>query len=57
MLFILKTNLEKLSRTMEDQANEYRHKCDEFQRSLNDYTTQRAKLLDRKSTRLNSSHL
>ena len=45
MLFILKTNLEKLSRTMEDQANEYRHKCDEFQRSLNDYTTQRAKLL------------
>ena len=29
---------------MEDQMNEYRNKCDESQRSLNDFTTHRAKL-------------
>ncbi|KAM8838269.1 myosin-7-like isoform 3-T3 [Synchiropus picturatus] len=39
-----KTNLEKTCRTLEDQANEYRMKCDENQRTLNDFTTQKAKL-------------
>uniref|UniRef100_A0A7N6FI90 Myosin-7 n=1 Tax=Anabas testudineus TaxID=64144 RepID=A0A7N6FI90_ANATE len=39
-----KTTLEKTCRTLEDQMNEYRHKCDESQRSLNDFTTQKAKL-------------
>uniref|UniRef100_A0A2K5EW50 Myosin-6 n=1 Tax=Aotus nancymaae TaxID=37293 RepID=A0A2K5EW50_AOTNA len=39
-----KANLEKVSRTLEDQANEYRVKLEEAQRSLNDFTTQRAKL-------------
>uniref|UniRef100_A0A8C9H7B7 Myosin-6 n=1 Tax=Piliocolobus tephrosceles TaxID=591936 RepID=A0A8C9H7B7_9PRIM len=39
-----KANLEKISRTLEDQANEYRVKLEEAQRSLNDFTTQRAKL-------------
>lgn len=29
---------------MEDQTNEYRTKCDEYQRSLHDFTTQKAKL-------------
>lgn len=33
-----------MSRTLEDQANEYRVKLDEAQRSLSDFTTQRAKL-------------
>ena len=42
--FILKTNLEKTSRTLEDQMNEYRTKWEESQRSLNDFTTQKAKL-------------
>uniref|UniRef100_A0A3P8WXF1 Myosin-7 n=1 Tax=Cynoglossus semilaevis TaxID=244447 RepID=A0A3P8WXF1_CYNSE len=36
--------LEKTCRTLEDQMNDYRNKCDEYQRSLNDFTTQRAKL-------------
>ena len=40
----LKANLEKMSRTLEDQANEYRAKLEEAQRSLNDFSTQRAKL-------------
>ncbi|XP_059201185.1 myosin-7-like isoform X2 [Centropristis striata] len=39
-----KTILEKTSRTLEDQMNEYRHRCEENQRSLNDSTTQKAKL-------------
>ncbi|KAK6310735.1 hypothetical protein J4Q44_G00187900 [Coregonus suidteri] len=39
-----KINLEKLSRTLEDQANEYRTKYEESQRSLNDITTQKARL-------------
>ncbi|XP_018600630.2 myosin-7-like [Scleropages formosus] len=39
-----KTNLEKMSRTLEDQASEFRAKCEENQRSINDFTTQRAKL-------------
>uniref|UniRef100_A0A4W5M111 Myosin-7 n=1 Tax=Hucho hucho TaxID=62062 RepID=A0A4W5M111_9TELE len=39
-----KINLEKLSRTLEDQANEYRIKYEETQRSLNDITTQKARL-------------
>lgn len=42
--FILKITLEKVSRSLEDQMNEYRNKCDENQRSLNDITTQKAKL-------------
>ncbi|KAJ8359147.1 hypothetical protein SKAU_G00156720 [Synaphobranchus kaupii] len=40
-----KANLEKLSRTLEDQMNEYKTKADEAQRSLNDFTILRAKLL------------
>uniref|UniRef100_A0A8C9Y739 Myosin-7 n=1 Tax=Sander lucioperca TaxID=283035 RepID=A0A8C9Y739_SANLU len=39
-----KINLEKTCRTLEDQMNEYRTRCDEYQRSVNDYTTQKAKL-------------
>ncbi|KAK0146037.1 Myosin-7 [Merluccius polli] len=39
-----KITLEKSGRTMEDQMNEYRTKCEEYQRSLNDFVTQRAKL-------------
>ncbi|KAG7461238.1 hypothetical protein MATL_G00207930 [Megalops atlanticus] len=40
-----KANLEKLCRTLEDQMNEHRAKSEESQRALNDFTTQRAKLL------------
>ncbi|XP_069044103.1 myosin-7 [Lepisosteus oculatus] len=39
-----KTNLEKLCRTLEDQSSEYRNKFEECQRSLNDFSTQKAKL-------------
>uniref|UniRef100_A0AAY4AFE7 Myosin heavy chain 7 n=1 Tax=Denticeps clupeoides TaxID=299321 RepID=A0AAY4AFE7_9TELE len=39
-----KANLEKLSRTLEDQMNEYRTKYEEGQRSINDFTMQKAKL-------------
>uniref|UniRef100_A0A3Q3XB47 Myosin-7 n=1 Tax=Mola mola TaxID=94237 RepID=A0A3Q3XB47_MOLML len=39
-----KTTLEKTCRSLEDQMNEYRNKCDEYQRTLNDFTTQKAKL-------------
>ncbi|OCU01247.1 hypothetical protein XELAEV_18007037mg [Xenopus laevis] len=39
-----KANLEKLCRTLEDQANEYRTKSEETQRLANDLSTQRAKL-------------
>ncbi|XP_066578929.1 myosin-7 [Amia ocellicauda] len=39
-----KTNLEKMCRTLEDQSNEYRTKCEECQRSLNEFSTQKAKL-------------
>ncbi|XP_068455057.1 myosin-7-like [Clinocottus analis] len=39
-----KTNLEKACRTLEDQMNEYRNRYDESQRSLNDFTTNKAKL-------------
>uniref|UniRef100_A0AAY4AQ50 Myosin-7 n=1 Tax=Denticeps clupeoides TaxID=299321 RepID=A0AAY4AQ50_9TELE len=39
-----KTNLEKMCRTLEDQVNEFRNKCEEHQRSLNDFTTQKSKL-------------
>uniref|UniRef100_A0A3Q3QSL7 Myosin-7 n=1 Tax=Monopterus albus TaxID=43700 RepID=A0A3Q3QSL7_MONAL len=39
-----KTTSEKTCRTLEDQLNEYRNKCDENQRALNDLTTQRAKI-------------
>lgn len=42
--FPLKTTLEKTCRTLEDQMNEYRNKCEECQRTLNDFTTQKAKL-------------
>ncbi|KAJ7987385.1 hypothetical protein DPEC_G00325940 [Dallia pectoralis] len=40
-----KTNLEKMCRTTEDQMSEYRTKAEEGQRSINDFTMQRAKLL------------
>uniref|UniRef100_A0A8B9JCI7 Myosin-7 n=1 Tax=Astyanax mexicanus TaxID=7994 RepID=A0A8B9JCI7_ASTMX len=43
-LIFEQTNLEKMSRTLEDQMNEYRNKCEENQRSLNDFSTQKAKL-------------
>ncbi len=36
--------MEKVNRTLEDQMNEFRNKCEETQRSLNDFTTQKAKL-------------
>ncbi|KAJ8413253.1 hypothetical protein AAFF_G00092490 [Aldrovandia affinis] len=39
-----KTNLEKMCRTLEDQMSEYRTKYEEGQRSINDFTMQRAKL-------------
>ncbi|PWS22581.1 hypothetical protein DKP78_17640, partial [Enterococcus faecium] len=39
-----KANLEKMSRTLEDQMCEYRVKYEEAQRSINDFTTQKAKL-------------
>ncbi|KAJ8413255.1 hypothetical protein AAFF_G00092510 [Aldrovandia affinis] len=39
-----KTNLEKMCRTLEDQVSEYRTKADEGQRSINDFTMQKAKL-------------
>lgn len=37
-------NLEKMCRTLEDQMNEHRSKAEETQRSVNDLTSQRAKL-------------
>ena len=43
-IWILKINLEKISRTLEDQSSEYRIKYEENQRTLNDFTTQKAKL-------------
>ncbi|KAJ8374879.1 hypothetical protein SKAU_G00054590 [Synaphobranchus kaupii] len=39
-----KANLEKMCRTQEDQVNEYRAKAEEGQRSINDFTMQKAKL-------------
>uniref|UniRef100_A0A8C2VTT0 Myosin-7 n=1 Tax=Chinchilla lanigera TaxID=34839 RepID=A0A8C2VTT0_CHILA len=39
-----KANLEKMCRTLEDQMNEHRSKAEETQRSVNDLTSQRAKL-------------
>ncbi|KPP59789.1 Myosin-6-like, partial [Scleropages formosus] len=39
-----KTNLEKMCRTLEDQMTEFRTKFEEAQRSLNDFSMQRAKL-------------
>ncbi|XP_033853123.3 myosin-7-like [Acipenser ruthenus] len=39
-----KANLEKMCRTLEDQMNEYRTKAEEGQRTINDFTTQKAKL-------------
>ncbi|XP_062335310.1 myosin-7-like isoform X2 [Osmerus eperlanus] len=39
-----KTNLEKMCRTLEDQMTEYRTKSEEGQRSINDFTMQKAKL-------------
>lgn len=42
--FPLKTNLEKTCRTLEDQMNEYKNKCDEYQRTVHDFTSQKAKL-------------
>ncbi|XP_046877570.1 myosin-6 isoform X2 [Hypomesus transpacificus] len=40
-----KANMEKMCRSMEDNMNEYKCKYEETQRSLNDFSTQRAKLL------------
>ncbi|KAM9797928.1 myosin-6 [Neosynchiropus ocellatus] len=40
-----KTNVEKTCRTMEDNMNEHRNRSEEAQRTINDLTTQRAKLL------------
>ncbi|XP_046879895.1 myosin-7-like [Hypomesus transpacificus] len=39
-----KTNSEKMCRTLEDQMTEYRTKSEEGQRSINDFTMQKAKL-------------
>uniref|UniRef100_A0A4W5N4D7 Myosin heavy chain 6 n=1 Tax=Hucho hucho TaxID=62062 RepID=A0A4W5N4D7_9TELE len=39
-----KTNLEKMCRTLEDQMSEYRTKAEEGQRSINDFSMQKAKL-------------
>jgi len=36
--------MEKLNRTLEDQMNEFRNRYEETQRTLNDFTTQKAKL-------------
>ncbi|KAL2097612.1 hypothetical protein ACEWY4_006819 [Coilia grayii] len=40
----VKTNMEKLCRSLEDQVSEYRTRGEESQRSLNDFATQKAKL-------------
>uniref|UniRef100_A0AAR2M4W6 Myosin heavy chain 7 n=1 Tax=Pygocentrus nattereri TaxID=42514 RepID=A0AAR2M4W6_PYGNA len=39
-----KTNLEKMCRTLEDQMSEYRTKYEEGQRTINDFSMQKAKL-------------
>uniref|UniRef100_A0A673G4C0 Slow myosin heavy chain 1 n=1 Tax=Sinocyclocheilus rhinocerous TaxID=307959 RepID=A0A673G4C0_9TELE len=39
-----KSNLEKMCRTLEDQMSEYRTKAEEGQRTINDFTMQKAKL-------------
>ncbi|XP_040210392.1 myosin-6 isoform X2 [Rana temporaria] len=39
-----KVNLEKICRTLEDQMNEHRTKYEESQRTLNEFTSQKAKL-------------
>ncbi|XP_069007528.1 myosin-6-like [Embiotoca jacksoni] len=41
----VKSNLEKMCRSLEDQMTEYRTKAEEGQRSINDFTMQKAKLL------------
>lgn len=41
---ILKNNLEKMCRTLEDQMQEYKAKSEEGQRTINDVTIQKAKL-------------
>ncbi|KAI3355127.1 hypothetical protein L3Q82_017995, partial [Scortum barcoo] len=40
----LKSNLEKMCRTLEDQMTEYKIKSEEGQRTINDFTMQKAKL-------------
>uniref|UniRef100_A0A3Q4AQZ0 Uncharacterized protein n=1 Tax=Mola mola TaxID=94237 RepID=A0A3Q4AQZ0_MOLML len=40
----VKANLEKMCRTLEDQMTEYKTKAEEGQRSINDFTMQKAKL-------------
>ncbi|MEQ2211369.1 hypothetical protein XENOCAPTIV_027788 [Xenoophorus captivus] len=40
----VKTNLEKMCRTLEDQVSEYRTKAEEAQRTISDFTTHKAKL-------------
>uniref|UniRef100_A0A665WYU2 Myosin heavy chain 7 n=1 Tax=Echeneis naucrates TaxID=173247 RepID=A0A665WYU2_ECHNA len=44
MEHIVKNNLEKMCRSLEDQMNEYKTKSEEGQRTINDFTMQRAKL-------------
>ncbi|XP_060725389.1 myosin-7-like [Tachysurus vachellii] len=39
-----KTNLEKMCRTLEDQMSEFRTKAEEGQRTINDFSMQKAKL-------------
>ncbi|XP_070708640.1 myosin-6-like [Pempheris klunzingeri] len=40
----MKANLEKMCRTLEDQMTEYKTKSEEGQRTINDFTMQKAKL-------------
>ncbi|CAL8392170.1 unnamed protein product [Gadus morhua 'NCC'] len=40
-----KSNIEKICRSMEDNMNEFKSKYEEAQRTINDFTTLRAKLL------------
>ena len=42
--FQFQNNLEKMTRSLEDQMNEYKTKADEGQRTINDFTMQKAKL-------------
>lgn len=42
--FCFQNNLEKMCRSLEDQMNEYKTKSEEGQRSINDFTMQKAKL-------------
>lgn len=41
---IFQANLEKMCRTLEDQMTEFRTKAEEGQRTINDFSMQKAKL-------------